>query len=187
MKKYLLFVLFSFTSTLPLGAQALSASLGIPVSSSFELSISADETISNSGKYNKRPSGILLFVDLPFVIGVGYEKYQVESASKNLDYKQKVEFLDIFYTLPIPVVSLAIGFGAGKMGYECDSCSIGLDYTPAWQVFAKVEIPVTILPVRPFISYHQVGVINSGNLSGDSESKWETSGRLWALGISIGF
>ena len=86
----------------PLKAELFSVSAGIPLSHDIK-----DEKLDSDGV-----SGFFFHVKFPILVGVGLENY--ETKIKDLDTKIATTMYDIFYLLPIPVINLTVGLGAGQ-------------------------------------------------------------------------
>src|SRR3972149_6585671 len=99
-------------------AWALSVSLDVPVSFSFDEGGTADSV-----------SGFKVGVGLPlfplFGVGLGYENYEAKLKDNGVTGKGLYEFYDLFLEIPFPIVNLTVGGGVGQAQLEVDSAGGG--------------------------------------------------------------
>ena len=58
---------------------------------------------------------------------MGYKKIDIEmkkEVSSSSAQKIEIESYNLFYSLPIPVVQITLGVGAGKARLKCDGCNL---------------------------------------------------------------
>ena len=154
-----------------LRAEFFSISAGVPLSHDI-----SDENLSSDGV-----SGIFVHVKLPILVGVGLEKY--ETKIKDTNTKIGTTMYDIFYLLPIPIINLTIGVGAGESEFICSSCSSSYDKGMATQVYTSLGIPFLGI-MDGHLSYRSV---NSTIKEKDGSTEYKTGGSVIGAGISIGF
>ena len=111
-----------------LKAELFSVSAGIPLSHDIK-----DENLDSDGV-----SGFFFHVKFPILVGVGLENY--ETKIKDLDTKIATTMYDIFYLLPIPVINLTVGLGAGQSELKCSTCSSSYDVGTATQIYNKGQV-----------------------------------------------
>ena len=159
-----------------LHAEALfSVSADIPVAFSFD-----ESSIETDGM----PSGTMFAAKLPILVGVGYESYEVPMKA---DYDLKVDatFYDIFYQLPIPLINVTLGLGAGTLEYKCTYMNIcdSFDKANATQTIVSVGFPV-----MPFfdvhVGYRKISASLKNNITNTSS---DFGGAATSLGVSFGF
>ena len=114
----------------PLKAELFSVSAGIPLSHDIK-----DENLDSDGV-----SGFFFHVKFPILVGVGLENY--ETKIKDLDTKIATTMYDIFYLLPIPVINLTVGLGAGQSELKCSTCSSSYDVGTATQIYSSLGFPI---------------------------------------------
>jgi hypothetical protein len=155
-------------------AEFFSVSLGVPVSHSF----SDPDVVESDGM----PSGVFAAAKLPILVGLGYENYNTPIKSDG-DLKLNTTMYDLFYLLPIPIINLTIGVGAGTTEFDCATCSQVYDSGTATQVYASLGLPLFV--VMDFhVSYRSV---NSKIKTKSGSDEYDISGNVAGVGISIGF
>src|SRR3972149_1857609 len=152
-------------------AWALSVSLDVPVSFSFDEGGTADSV-----------SGFKVGVGLPLFpvigVGLGYENYEAKLKDNGVTGKGLYEFYDLFLEIPFPIVNLTVGGGVGQAQAKVDSAGYD-EKGDASQFFASLGYP--LLPLLDVhVGYH---VISAEKLPGDVD----ISGEMWSLGVRIGF
>ena len=90
---------------------------------------------------------------------------------------------DIFYLLPIPVINLTIGLGAGQSELKCSTCSSSYDVGTATQIYSSLGIPILGI-MDAHLSYR---IVNSSVKSKNGSEEYKTGGNVLGAGISIGF
>ncbi|MBU3915016.1 hypothetical protein KKA14_05715 [bacterium] len=176
------FVVFTFSTSA--FAEFFSVSAGIPVSYAF-----TDTTVEADGM----PSGAVVHVKFPIMVGVGYESYvaKIKNTTDATDTKMTTNMFDVFYLFPIPVINFTLGLGAGTATIDCSiiggggTCADNFDPAQALQWWAQLGFPIF-----PFLdihaSYHSVTAIAKYNGSGSGEDA-DLSGTMMALGVSFIF
>ena len=164
-------MLFSNT----LRAEFFSISAGVPLSHDI-----ADENISSDGV-----SGYFFHVKFPILVGVGLENYETKIKEKidNSIAKIGTTMYDIFYLLPIPIINLTVGLGAGETELLCTNCSSNYDKGTATQFYTSLGIPLLGI-MDAHLSYRSV---NSTIKAKSGSDEYKTGGNVIGAGISIGF
>ena len=154
-----------------LRAEFFSISAGVPLSHDI-----ADENLSSDGV-----SGYFFHVKFPILVGVGLENYE----TKIKDSKTKIgtTMYDIFYLLPIPIINLTVGLGAGETELLCTTCSSSYDKGTATQFYTSLGIPFLGI-MDAHLSYHSV---NSTIKAKSGSDEYKTGGNVIGAGFSIGF
>ena len=154
-----------------LRAEFFSISAGVPLSHDI-----ADENISSDGV-----SGYFFHVKFPILVGVGLESY--ETKIKDSTTKIGTTMYDIFYLLPIPIINLTVGLGAGETELLCTNCSSNYDKGTANQFYTSLGIPFLGI-MDAHLSYRSV---NSTIKAKSGSDEYKTGGNVIGAGISIGF
>ena len=154
-----------------LRAEFFSISAGVPLSHDI-----ADENISSDGV-----SGYFFHVKFPILVGVGLENY--ETKIKDSTTKIGTTMYDIFYLLPIPIINLTVGLGAGETELLCTNCSSNYDKGTATQFYTSLGIPLLGI-MDAHLSYRSV---NSTIKAKSGSDEYKTGGNVIGAGISIGF
>ena len=155
----------------PLKAELFSVSAGIPLSYDIK-----DENLDSDGV-----SGFFFHVKFPILVGVGLENY--ETKIKDSDRKIGTTMYDIFYLLPIPVINLTVGLGAGQSELKCSTCSSSYDVGTATQIYSSLGIPILGI-MDAHLSYR---IVNSSVKAKNGSEEYKTGGNVLGAGISIGF
>ena len=169
--------------TVPAKADLLSVHADIPLSFS-PTQEGADTPNSISGAR----VGLSLFI-LP--LGIAYESYEVSYSSDSVDSKDTYQIASVFVNLPVPVINIALGAGAGMVtgeGEKKDNTKLTADDSAATSFFATLGYP--ILPLFDVHVGYQVVNANKmegKNPSGGLEYERDPSGTVWTAGIKIGF
>ena len=182
MKKIILTV-FAATSLLLYSTPsfAISLSVGVPIGAS----IKGDD----GSEVADGASGYFLGVQLPFGLGLGMDSHK--TTIKDTDGKLKVatSMYNLFYQLPVPVVSLILGLGVGSSNFDCPdqgggTCAEQHDKGAATQWYTSIGMP--ILPLFDIhLSYRS---ITSKNITEKSnKEKSDVSGTVTGIGLAFNF
>ena len=183
----------------------------VPFAAADVLSIHGDVPLvftSSSSDYEATSvsgfkAGMSLFV-VP--VGIGYESYQVNfksnkktEAGSYLEPKMKYSIADVFINLPIPVVNLVLGVGAGSVNTE--------DYTITESADVKSTIKTkngTITQFYASLGYEFIPLVDihigahivkgspvksSKTIDGGTKKVGEIdpSGSMFSIGVKLGF
>ena len=181
-KKQLLSLLVAGSLFFSFGQNAWASDF-FSVGVSVPTAVKADDTEIDS------VSGMMAYVKLPFLAGIGQEMYEfkVKSDSNNISYG--VSMTDLFYQLPIPIVNITFGVGLGQVEVKGDYADY-YDAGRATQTFVRFGIPFGMFDVHA--SRHNVKSTIKGKTttvndqtytSTDQDANFSTT----AIGISIGF
>jgi len=182
MKKIILTV-FAATSLLLYSTPsfAISLSVGVPIGAS----IKGDD----GSEVADGASGYFLGVQLPFGLGLGMDSHK--TTIKDTDGKLKVatSMYNLYYQLPVPVVSLILGLGVGSSNFDCPdqgggTCAEQHDKGAATQWYTSIGMP--ILPLFDIhLSYRS---ITSKNITQKSnKEKSDVSGTVTGIGLAFNF
>ena len=182
MKKIILTV-FAATSLLLYSTPsfAISLSVGVPVDASIK---GDDGTAEADGA-----SGYFLGVQLPFGLGLGMDSHKTKF--KDSTVKVATSMYNLYYQLPVPVVSLILGLGTGNSNYDCPdsgegygTCAEQYDKGAATQWYTSIGFPII-----PFFDIHlSYRSITSKNVKYKaSGNKEDVSGTITGVGIAFNF
>ena len=180
MKKIILTV-FAATSLLLYSTPsfAFSLSVGVPVATSIKNDAGSEITDGASGYF--------LGVQLPFGLGLGMDSHTTKI--KDDTYKVAHTMYNLYYQLPVPVVSLILGLGVGSSNFDCPdqgggTCAEQHDKGAATQWYTSIGMP--ILPLFDIhLSYRS---ITSKNITEKSnKEKSDFSGTVTGIGLAFNF
>jgi len=180
MKKIILTV-FAATSLLLYSTPsfAISISVGVPVAASIP---GDDGTAETDGT-----SGYFLGVQLPFGLGLGMDSHITKF--KDSTVKVATSMYNLYYQLPVPVVSLILGLGTGNSNYDCPdggygTCAEQYDKGAATQWYTSIGFPII-----PFFDIHlSYRSITSKNVKYKaSGNKEDVSGTITGIGLAFNF
>ena len=186
MKKIILTV-FAATSLLLYSTPsfAFSLSVGVPIGAS----IKGDD----GSEVADGASGYFLGVQLPFGLGLGMDSHKTKF--KDSTYKVATSMYNLYYQLPVPVVSLILGLGTGNSNYDCAdayegegetvlSCDAAWDKGAATQWYTSIGFP--IIPLFDIhLSYRYITSKNIKPKAGDE--KQDVSGTITGIGLAFNF
>ena len=173
-KKFLILIVSSsiylFSST-QVYAELFSASIGVPISHTI-----SDDTVAESDGV----SGTFMHAKFPLIpLGIGIESYKT-NIKDNAPLKIATTMFDIFYLLPIPIINLTLGIGAGNVKIDGGS---GFKKGSASQWYTSVGMP--ILPLFDIhLSYRSVTAKNTKDQDG---KKIDLSGNVTGIGMAFTF
>jgi len=179
MKKIILTV-FAASSLLLYSTQAfaISLSVGVPVDASIK---GDDGTAETDGT-----SGYFLGVQLPFGLGLGMDSHKTKF--KDSTVKVATSMYNLYYQLPVPVVSLILGLGTGNSNYDCPddghgTCAEQYDKGAATQWYTSIGFPII-----PFFDIHlSYRSITSKNIKDPDGTKYDVSGTITGIGLAFNF
>ena len=160
---------------------AISLSVGVPVAASIP---GDDGTAETDGT-----SGYFLGVQLPFGLGLGMDSHKTKF--KDSTVKVATSMYNLYYQLPVPVVSLILGLGTGNSNYDCPdsgegygTCAEQYDKGAATQWYTSIGFPII-----PFFDIHlSYRSITSKNVKYKaSGNKEDVSGTITGIGLAFNF
>ena len=186
MKKIILTV-FAATSLLLYSTPsfAISISVGVPIGASLK----ADD----GSEVADGASGYFLGVQLPFGLGLGMDSHKTKI--KDSTYKVATSMYNLYYQLPVPVVSLILGLGTGNSNFDCAdayegegdsvvSCDAAYDKGAATQWYTSIGIP--LIPLFDIhLSYRSITSKNIKPKGGST--KQDVSGTITGIGLAFNF
>ena len=182
MKKIILTV-FAATSLLLYSTPsfAISISVGVPIGAS----IKGDD----GSEVADGASGYFIGVQLPFGLGLGMDSHITKF--KDSTVKVATSMYNLYYQLPVPVVSLILGLGTGNSNYDCPdsgegygTCAEQYDKGAATQWYTSIGFPII-----PFFDIHlSYRSITSKNVKHKRYgSKYDVSGTVTGIGLAFNF
>ena len=123
------------------------------------------------------------------VFELGKDSYKTKIKGTT-DLKVATSMYNIYYQLPVPVVSLILGLGTGNSNYDCadvgtgDSCDDFYEKGAATQWYTSIGFP--IIPLFDIhLSYRS---ITSKNIKYKGNgSKEDVSGTITGIGLAFNF
>jgi len=176
MKKIILTV-FAATSLLLYSTPSfalLSVSAGVPIAASL------NEADTDGA------SGYFLGVQLPFGLGLGMDSHKTKF--KDSTVKVATSMYNLYYQLPVPVVSLILGLGTGNSNFDCPgsgggTCAEIFDKGAATQWYTSIGFPII-----PFFDIHlSYRSITSKNIKDPDGTKYDMSGTITGIGLAFNF
>ena len=166
---------------------AISLSVGVPVAASIKND--AGSEIADGA------SGYFLGVQLPFGLGLGMDSHKTTIKDTNGKLKVATSMYNLFYQLPVPVVSFILGLGTGNSNYDCAdayggtgdsvvSCDAAYDKGAATQWYTSIGIP--LIPLFDIhLSYRSITSKNIKPKGGST--KQDVSGTITGIGLAFNF
>ena len=158
---------------------AISLSVGVPVAASIP---GDDGTAETDGT-----SGYFLGVQLPFGLGLGMDSHKTKFKDDST-LKVATSMYNLYYQLPVPVVSLILGLGTGNSNYDCPdsgggTCAEIFDKGAATQWYTSIGFPII-----PFFDIHlSYRSITSKNIKDPNGTKYDVSGTITGIGLAFNF
>ena len=177
MKRNIL-IAFAATSLLFYSTQAfaiLNFSAGVPFSHTITGKYADGTEVKSDGV-----SGMFIQVGVPIFPGVGMDSYKTKLKDSIAELATTI--YNLYYLLPIPVINLTIGVGAGSTELQCSTCSSIFEKGPATQWYASFGMPIIPL-FDVHLSYRSV----STKIEIKSGGEHDLSGNVMGLGIGFNF
>jgi len=165
---------------------AISLSVGVPIGAS----IKGDD----GSEVADGASGYFLGVQLPFGLGLGMDSHKT-TFKDDSTLKVATSMYNLYYQLPVPVVSLILGLGTGNSNFDCAdayggtedfvvSCDAAYDKGAATQWYTSIGIP--LIPLFDIhLSYRS---ITAKNITDKSDGvKDDNSGSVTGIGLAFNF
>jgi len=159
---------------------AISLSVGVPVAASIP---GDDGTWETDGT-----SGYFLGVQLPFGLGLGMDSHKTK-IKDTVDMKVATSMYNIYYQLPVPVVSLILGLGTGNSNFDCADVGNGKSCADWYEKGAATQWYTSIgFPIIPFFDIHlSYRSITSKNIKDPDGTKYDVSGTITGIGLAFNF
>ena len=160
---------------------AISLSVGVPIGASIKNDAGSEVADGASGYF--------LGVQLPFGLGLGMDSHKTKFKDSST-FKVATSMYNLYYQLPVPVVSLILGLGTGNSNFDCPdagggkSCADSYDKGAATQWYTSVGFPII-----PFFDIHlSYRSITSKNVKYKaSGNKEDVSGTITGIGLAFNF
>ena len=170
----------------------LSVSVGMPLSQTISGNTGGNADYNNSyGNEPDKTSGYFLGVSF-LSFGLGIDSYTTKFKTGSgqgewgavYDAGLKTNMTNLFFHLPVPIVNLIIGIGAGTQKYDCTICDDYYDKGTATQWYTSIGMPII-----PFFDIHlSYRSITSKNIKFKSDGvKDDNSGSVTGLGLAFNF
>lgn len=170
------FAIFFFTHSAR--AESFSVAFDVPVRYNFDAGVSADDV-----------SGFTAAVNLPFLLGFGFEDYTATlntGSSVGGVREVGITMFDVFLDLPTPLINLGIGAGAGTAEVVDEAPSTEEFDGTVLQAFITFGIPIyEVFDVH--FGYHLVKGTLDNKDSASGEPTFVVDGDMLSLGVRIGF
>ncbi len=164
---------------------AVSLSVGVPIGASIKNDAGSEVADGASGYF--------LGVQLPFGLGLGMDSHKTK-VKDDSTLKVATSMYNLYYQLPVPVVSLILGLGTGNSNYDCAdategegtvlSCDAAWDKGSATQWYTSIGIP--LIPLFDIhLSYRSITSKNIKPKAGDE--KQDVSGTITGIGLAFNF
>ena len=181
MKRNIILTAFAVSSLLFSSTQAfalINFSAGIPFSHSFSGNWYDGTAVESDGV-----SGMFIQVGVPIFPGVGMDSYKTKLKDSTAELATTI--YNLYYLLPIPVINLTLGVGAGSTELQCAACSSAFEKGSATQWYASFGMP--IIPLFDLhLSYRSVSSkMKLKAIYGGTESDF--GGNVMGLGIGFNF
>ena len=183
MKKIILTV-FAATSLLLYSTPSfalLNFSVGVPLSHTF-----TGKSTSGNVPESDGVSGYFIQIGVPMLPGIGMDSYKTKIKCATCDKEVHVSttMYNLYYQLPIPIVNLTLGLGAGKTQQIYGG--VALDDGTATQFYANVGIP--ILPLFDIhLSYRSISSKIKSTSGSDIGTEYDYGGNVTGVGIGFNF
>ena len=157
----------------------LNFSVGVPFSHSL-----TGKNSDGSGKKAKSVSGFFIQAGLPLLPGLGIDKYTTKDEGGVFEFETNM--YNLYYLLPIPVINLTLGVGAGSTELQCGTCSTYFAKGSATQWYASFGMP--IIPLFDLhLSYRSVSTKIKYKAGSNLGKEIDLSGNVMGLGIGFNF
>ena len=181
MKHKIILTVFAASSLLLYSTQAFALvnfSVGVPLSHTFTGKYHNGNEVKSDGV-----SGVFIQVGVPIFPGVGMDSYKTKLKDNTPTIEVATMIYNLYYLLPIPVINLTLGVGAGSTELQCAACSSAFEKGSATQWYASFGMP--IIPLFDLhLSYRSVSS-KIKEKSGTNEHDF--SGNVMGLGIGFNF
>ena len=154
---------------------AISLSVGVPIGASIKNEAGSEVADGASGYF--------LGVQLPFGLGLGMDSHKTKFKDDST-LKVATSMYNLYYQLPVPVVSLILGLGTGNSNFDCPGCAEVFDKGAATQWYTSIGFPII-----PFFDIHlSYRSITAKNIEDKGDgTKADNSGSVTGLGLAFNF
>ena len=175
------------TSLILISTQAfalINISVGVPLSHTMTGKDTQDNDLESDGV-----SGTFVQIGIPILPGIGMDNYKtkLKCSGCNVDLHLETTMYNLYYLLPIPIINLTVGVGAGKTKFLCDGSDCAWqDGGTASQWYTSLGFP--IIPLFDLhLSYRSVSSKIETTTGSDKGKKDDVGGNVMGLGIGFNF
>ena len=162
----------------------LNFSVGVPLSHTMTGKDTAGNDIESDGV-----SGTFVQIGVPILPGIGMDNYKTKLKCTDCGFDLDLEttMYNLYYLLPIPIINLTVGVGAGKTKFLCDgSDCTWQDGGNATQFYTSLGFP--IIPLFDLhLSYRSVSSKIETTTGSDKGKDDDVGGNVMGLGIAFNF
>ena len=159
-------------------------SVGIPLSHTM-----TGKDVSGNDLESDGVSGTFVQIGVPILPGIGMDNYKtkLKCSTCTADIHVETTMYNLYYLLPIPIINLTVGVGAGKTKFLCDgSDCTWQDGGNATQFYTSLGFP--IIPLFDLhLSYRSVSSKIETTTGSDKGKKDDVGGNVMGLGIGFNF
>ena len=162
----------------------INISVGVPLSHNFTGKYNDGGEVKSDGV-----SGTFVQIGIPILPGIGMDSYKtkIKCEGCNVELELETSMYNLYYLLPIPIINLTIGVGAGKTKFLCDGSDCNWqDGGNATQWYTSFGFP--IIPLFDLhLSYRSVSSKIETTTGSDKGKKDDVGGNVMGLGIGFNF
>ena len=162
----------------------INISVGVPLSHTFTGKYNGGDEVKSDGV-----SGTFVQIGIPILPGIGMDSYKtkLKCSGCNVDLHLETTMYNLYYLLPIPIINLTVGVGAGKTKFLCDGSACDWqDGGTASQWYTSLGFP--IIPLFDLhLSYRSVSSKIETTTGSDKGKKNDVGGNVMGLGIGFNF
>ena len=162
----------------------LNFSVGVPLSHTMTGKYTGGNDIESDGV-----SGTFIQIGVPILPGIGMDNYKTKLKCEgcSIDLELETSMYNLYYLLPIPIINLTIGVGAGKTKFLCDGSDCDWqDGGTASQWYTSLGFP--IIPLFDLhLSYRSVSSKIETTTGSDKGKEDDVGGNVMGLGIGFNF
>ena len=162
----------------------INISVGVPLSHTFTGKDTSGNDLESDGV-----SGTFVQIGVPILPGIGLDNYKTTNKNQysSTEIELETTMYNLYYLLPIPIINLTIGAGAGKTNFLCDgSDCTWQDGGSATQWYTSFGFP--IIPLFDLhLSYRSVSSKIETTTGSDKGKKDDVGGNVMGLGIGFNF
>ena len=159
-------------------------SVGVPLSHTFTGKYNGGDDVKSDGV-----SGTFVQIGVPILPGIGMDNYKtkIKCAGCSSEIHVETTMYNLYYLLPIPIINLTFGVGAGKTKFLCDgSDCTWQDGGNATQFYTSLGFP--IIPLFDLhLSYRSVSSKIETTTGSDKGKEDDVGGNVMGLGIGFNF
>ena len=162
----------------------INISFGVPLSHTFTGKDTSGNDLESDGV-----SGTFVQIGVPILPGIGMDNYKTKIKCSGCTGEIHVEttMYNLYYLLPIPIINLTVGVGAGKTKFLCDGSDCNWqDGGNATQWYTSLGFP--IIPLFDLhLSYRSVSSKIETTTGSDKGKDDDVGGNVMGLGIAFNF